>query len=89
MIKSIDEIINGVTSALGDNTDDNTLGLLEDITDTFGSLQPNGEDWESKYKENDTMWREKYRDRFMGKGVDPEPQPEPTPTKRTFEDLFE
>ena len=98
-VKSKDDLLNSIRAKLGDDTSDDTLSLLEDVTDTFNSLtaNPDGEDWKKKYEENDKQWREKYRDRFFntetdGKDDDPinEPPPAPAPSNSptTFEELF-
>lgn len=89
-------------SRFGEAADDDTLAFLEDMTDTFNDLTTRvGEDWKSKYEENDRAWREKYRSRFFD-GV---PQEGATPqsaiagqaedvkddseTDKTFDELFE
>ncbi len=97
-IRSREEIINLVTTRLGDSVDDDSLSLIEDVTDTFSDLESkvngDGEDWKSKYEENDTMWRNKYRDRFTSgdpsKPIVEKPQEKlETEEIETFEDLFE
>ncbi len=66
-VTSRDEILKRVGALIGDRSDDDVLGLLDDITDTLDDyntrITENG-DWKSKYEENDKSWREKYRDRF-------------------------
>ena len=65
--------------------------MLEDVSDTFTDLnERSGEDWKTKYEENDKAWRKRYTDRFSGK-ADPEldqggDEPEPKPL--TYESLF-
>lgn len=96
-IKTIDELLESIRNIVGDSTDDNTLQVLEDVTDTFTDFEnktANQTDWEAKYKENDEGWRKKYAERFYT--VDPtvppkinEPvidEPDDKPTR--FEDLF-
>lgn len=82
-----------INSHFGDDTSDAVLGLVEDISDTFDSLNGNGsgENWEQKYKENDEMWRKKYRDRFFNGKGDTEDDDNNNPNNnkpKTFEDLF-
>ena len=49
-----------------------------------------GEDWKTKYEENDKEWRRKYTERFFSKGEDPEDPEDPEEEEpKTFEDLFE
>lgn len=91
-VKTKEEIIQQVTRRLGETPTDEDLALLEDVTDTLNNLD-SGEDWKTKYEENDKAWRQKYRDRFMspstGDVEDPDPMPEPTePKKYRYEDLF-
>lgn len=97
MVRTEEEILNMIKERYKDDTSDDTLHFIEDVTDTFGDynkrLAESG-DWEQKYKENDAEWREKYKERFFSKPVEgdepkvPESEPEnPAPT--TFEELFE
>ena len=93
-VKTREEILESVKEILGDNTDDNTITFLEDITDTITDLEDkangDGTDWESRYRENDAAWRKKYKERFYSnepESKEPEPEPEPEPPKK-FEDLF-
>ena len=94
MIRTSDEIINAVKERLGDDTSDDALALLEDVSDTFNDYNhkmTDTTDWKAKYEENDSMWRQKYRDRFMG-GSAPEEEdkdePDEKPAPKTFADLF-
>lgn len=57
----MDELISKVFKYIGDKNDDESISLLEDITDT---LDGDGEDWKKKYEENDASWRKRYRERF-------------------------
>ena len=95
-VKTREEILESVKSRLGENTDDETISFLEDITDTLDDFEKrangDGTDWKSKYEENDANWRKKYTERFFSGEPNPEPKPEPKPepdnTPRTFSDLF-
>lgn len=94
-VKSKEDILNALKQTFGDDTSDETLSLIEDVSDTYDDMsskvQESG-DWKSKYEENDKAWREKYRDRFYSKPIDeaePETELETEPNKpRNFEDLF-
>ena len=94
MIRSREELLNSVRSAFADDTSDETLALIEDITDTVTDLETkangDGVNWKQRYEENDATWRKKYRDRFFsGTDDDPDPNPKPESSKpRKFEDLF-
>ena len=60
-VKTKEEILESVKEIFGDNTDDNTITFLEDITDTITDLEDkakgDGTDWKAKYTENDETWR--------------------------------
>lgn len=71
-----DDFMSAVKSLTGDNADDNTLTMIENITDTFNELETRASDttdWKSKYEQNDNEWREKYKARFFEskEGTDP------------------
>lgn len=96
-IRTREEILESIRNIVGNSTDDNTLQVLEDVTDTFTDFEnktANQTDWEAKYKENDEGWRKKYAERFYtGDPTVPpkikEPvidEPEDKPTH--FEELF-
>lgn len=91
-VLSKDELIEKVKKYVGDRTDDETIEIIEDISDTLDSSD--ADEWEKKYKENDKMWRDKYISRFAEKDED-EDEPD-TPSEHdeekeynSFEDLFE
>ena len=66
-VRTREEILESIRNIVGDSTDDNTLQVLEDVTDTFTDFEnktANQTDWEAKYKENDEDWRKKYAERF-------------------------
>lgn len=62
-ILSRDELIEKVRKYVGDRTDDETIEIIEDISDSFDS--PDADAWKKKYEENDKMWRDKYIARFL------------------------
>lgn len=88
---SKDELIEKVRKYVGDRKDDDTIEIIEDISDSIDSSE--ADEWKKKYEENDKMWRDKYISRFVEKKED-EPD---TPTEHdeeekeynSFEDLFE
>ena len=88
---SKDELIEKVKNYVGERTDDETIEIIEDISDSIDSSDD--DEWKQKYEENDKMWRDKYISRFLEKKED-EPD---TPTEHeeeekeynSFEDLFE
>lgn len=89
---SKDELLEKVRTYVGDRTDDETLAIIEDISDSFDSSDV--DEWRQKFEENDKMWRDKYISRFFEKNEDG--IEDPTDEKddeekeyKTFEDLFE
>ena len=90
-----DELLTSLKGILGDNTSDESLKLLEDVSDTITDFENKTKDttaWEEKYKKLDNDWRTKYRERFFSKSENDEPDEpdidEPKPKKREFSDLF-
>lgn len=93
-IRTREEILNSLREQMGDDASDESLALIEDITDTMTDLESkgnNGTNWEQKYKDNDAAWRKKYRDRFFSGKNEPEEDEDDEPgeqKKLTFENLF-
>ena len=92
-VKTREEILEAVRARVGEQTDDETISFLEDVSDTLTDLETkangDGEDWKTKYEENDREWRRKYTERFFNVNDDPDPDPNTEPDKPTrFEDLF-
>lgn len=88
---SKDELIEKVKKYVGDRTDDETIEIIEDITDSIDSSD--ADEWKRKYEENDKMWRDKYISRFLEKKEDeldtPTEHEEEEKEYNSFEDLFE
>lgn len=95
-IKTKEEILSTLQSLLKEDTSDDAISILEDVTDTFDDLssktQDDGTNWEKKYHDLDTEWRQKYRDRFFNHSADdPEDDietPDEPVEKVKFEELF-
>ena len=94
-VRTREEIMESIRTRIGDSTEDEDIAFLEDISDTFDDMESrasgDGEDWKTKYEENDKEWRRKYTERFFSKGEDPEDpeEEEEEEESKTFEDLFE
>lgn len=91
-VRTTQEIIDALKESFGESPDDTQLAMLEDVSDTFTDLnEKSGEDWKTKYEENDKAWRKRYTERFSGKvGSVPNPPEydiEP-PKQLTYESLF-
>lgn len=88
---SKDELINKVREYVGDKNDDETIEIIEDISDSIDSSEV--DEWKKKYEENDKMWRDRYISRFVEKKEDdadtPTEHDEEEKEYESFEDLFE
>lgn len=86
-----DELIEKVRKYVGDRTDDETIEIIEDISDSIDSSD--ADEWRQKFEENDKMWRDKYISRFLEKKEDeldtPTKHEEEEKEYNSFEDLFE
>lgn len=103
-VRSVKEMTDLMKEYTKDKTDDNTISFVEDFTDTINSLDKlsgsaqelqnkydkDMADMETKLKEQDNKWREKYIDRFYS-GDKPDDDFGDKPPKKkfkNFEDLF-
>lgn len=88
---SKDELIEKVKKYVGDRTDDETIEIIEDISDSIDSSD--ADEWKQKYEENDKMWRDKYISRFVDKTEDeldtPTEHEEEEKEYKCYDDLFE
>lgn len=93
-VRTRKEILEMVRTRIGDDTSDDAIAFTEDISDTIADMETRanggGENWEQKYKDNDKMWREKYRNRFFdGKKKEKEEfEDEADDKPLTYENLF-
>lgn len=96
-VRNKEEILEAIRGRMSDTPSDEDISFLEDVADTLSDYETRlGEDWKTKYEENDRAWRDKYTTRFF-EGSEPS-EPENTvllestentmegPT--TFEELF-
>lgn len=93
MVKTKEEILEQIKTRLGEDTSDEALSFIEDITDTLTDYEAKTNDttdWKQKYEDNDKQWRERYKERFFS-GENPEEEEEeqglPDPPL-SFDDLF-
>lgn len=88
---SKNELIEKVRKYVGDRKDDETIEIIEDISDSIDSSE--ADEWKKKYEENDKMWRDKYISRFVEKKEDeldtPTEHEEEEKEYKSFDDLFE
>lgn len=95
-VKTRDEIVEAVRERIGEDTSDEAISLLEDVTDTFTDYETrvaDKTDWKTKYNELDASWRKKYMERFSGKTgeevkKEQEEQIKDDSEPRTFDELF-
>lgn len=95
-VKTREEILEAIKSKIGEDTSDDSISLLEDITDTIDNYETrvaDKTDWKNKYDELDATWRRKYIERFSGKsgeGIknEQEEQIKDDDEPRTFDELF-
>lgn len=86
---SKEELLEKVKVYVGDRTDDETISLIEDISDSM-EVTDDTENWKEKYEELDNQWREKYIARFSEPSAIKEDEIEVETTEtNSFEDLFE
>lgn len=88
---SKEELLEKVKVYVGDRTDDETIEIIEDISDSFDTSD--ADEWKQKYEDNDKMWRDKYVSRFYDKKEDERDTPteheEEEKEYSSYEDLFE
>ena len=93
-IKTREELLKSLNTLIGDNSTDENLAILEDVTDTlkdYESKTADQTDWKTKYEQNDADWRKKYRDRFTsGEEIKEEQEEdvEKDSKQLTFDSLF-
>lgn len=66
MVKTKDEIMEEIRTYIGERNDDETISLIENISDTLDSVDTTG--YEEKLRKIEDEWRRRYIDRFMNGG---------------------
>lgn len=67
MVKTKDEIMEEIRTYIGERSDDQTIALIENISDTIDDYAAHG-DYDKKLMAVEAEWRRKYIDRFMSGG---------------------
>ena len=67
MVKTKAEIMEEIRAYIGDRSDDQTIALIENISDTIDDYAAHG-DYDEKLMAVEAEWRRKYIDRFMTGG---------------------
>lgn len=94
MVRTLEELIESVKGRIGEDISDESISLIEDISDTYNDVvtrYSESEDWKKKYEDNDAEWRKRYIERFSGKVDEKEDFSEDEPEEKeikTYEDLF-
>ena len=100
MVKTKEELLSLLSEVTDGRTDDRTLEIIEDVTDTISDYETrigDNTNWKEKYDQLDSEWREKYRARFFSPGtgadekvdsVETEEEEKEEVVKTKFEDLF-
>ena len=71
-ILSKEEYFAKLHERLGEDTSDESISFLEDMTDTYNDMENrangDGTNWEQKYHDLDESWKKRYRHRFFSGG---------------------
>lgn len=88
-IKNLDELLAQANALMPENSSDEYLAFVEDITDTINA-NANNEYNKEKYDQLDASWRQRYKERFMSGGSpdDDKDLDDDEPRKLTYENLF-
>lgn len=90
-IKSKEEIMTQLQTIIGDDTSDETLTFIQDVSDTLtnDNSAERIKELETQLVDQDKQWRQKYRDAFFTGKPDDSIEDEPDKNiPRRFEDLF-
>ena len=93
-IKSREDLLKSLNTLIGDNSTDENLAILEDVTDTLKDYEEktaDQTDWKTKYEQNDADWRKKYKERFLsGETIKDEQEEDVKKDSKTltFDSLF-
>lgn len=100
-VLSKDDFMSRLQAQVGEDTSDDALAFIADMSDTFNDLESRSsgssdEEWQNKYNELDKSWREKYKARFFEGDSTTETQSQDNPgdetepaEEKTYADLFE
>lgn len=65
-----DDFFTRVREHIGEDSSDDSIAFLEDMTDTYNDMEErirntDGEDWKKRFEELDESWKKRYRHRFF------------------------
>lgn len=90
-VKTREEIMSQLQSIIGEDTSDETLAFIQDVSDTLGNDNSAQRitQLETQLEDQDKEWRKKYRDAFFtGKPDESLDEEEHENKPKRFEDLF-
>lgn len=95
-VRTKEELLEAVKVHYGDDTSDDTLLFIEDISDTLNDYESkvtSSGDWENKYNELAVKYKERFFDddgKVSKNNSDPtDPDPGDYVVPQTYDDLFE
>ena len=80
MVLNKEEFLATLKNRVGEDTSDDAIKFLEDMSDTYDDLikrTGDSDEWKKKYEENDKSWRDKYTKRFFEGGSPAPATPKP------------
>ena len=89
-VRTREEIMSQLQTLIGEDTSDETLTFIQDVSDTLGndnSAQRITE-LETQLQEQDQEWRKKYRDAFFTGKPDEDLDDDKNSKPRSFDELF-
>ena len=68
-----EDFFNRIRERIGDDTSEEAIAFIEDVTDTYNSLEAsNADDWKTRYDDMknqydalDESWKKRYKERFF------------------------
>ena len=90
-VRTKEELLDLIKGRIGEDTGDDALTLIEDISDTYDDLETKSKDpenWHEKYDQLDADWRRRYKERFYNNEADESEDHQDPPEVRSFADLF-
>lgn len=93
-VKTREEIMESIRSRFAEDTSDEVITLIEDVSDTLtdyeNKAKGDGKDWKAEAERIDKEWREKYKARFFGGAPEPEDEPDEPEDQKilTYDELF-
>ena len=96
MVLSREDLMEAVRTRVGDDTSDEAIAFLENVTDTLDDydsrVNGDGTDWKAEAERIDKEWREKYISRFNAPVEDKKENSTDNDVEekevKTYEDLF-